>query len=118
MHERMEKWKGMDEIDEISNTRKRKEWKTNKKEMYGNLIKVRPYAPSIIRKEWYLVISKHVFMFKRMEEQGIFFIETELNYNLNVSFMMTNNYRDNQRRSLKLREILTTDQPDRDQLRI
>ena len=42
-------------------------------EMNGNLIKARPCAPSIIRKEWYLVISKHVFMFKRMEEQGIFF---------------------------------------------
>ena len=56
-------------------------------------------------------------MFKSMEEQGIFFIETELNYNLNLSLMMPNNYRDNQRRSLKLPEIPTTDQPDKDQLR-
>ena len=52
-----------------------------------------------------------------MEEQGIFFIETELNYNLNLSLMMPNNYRDNQRRSLKLPEIPTTYQPDKDQLR-
>ena len=86
--------------------------------MYGNLIKARPCEPSIIRKECYLVISRHVFMFKRMEEQGIFFIETELNYNLNLSLMMPDNYRDNQRRSLKLLEIPTTDQPDKDQLRV
>ena len=30
-NDKTEKWKGMDEIDEISNTRERKEWKTNKK---------------------------------------------------------------------------------------
>ena len=27
MHDRMEKWKGMDEIDGINNTREGKEWK-------------------------------------------------------------------------------------------
>ena len=32
--------------------------------------------------------------------------------------MMPDNYRDNQRRSLKLPEIPTTDQPDKDQLRV
>ena len=32
MHDdKMEKWKGMDEIDEIGNTRERNEWKTNKR---------------------------------------------------------------------------------------
>ena len=60
MHDRMEKWKGMDEIDEINNTVERKEWKTNKKEMYVNLIKARPCAPSIIRKEYYLLISIYI----------------------------------------------------------
>ena len=53
----------MDERDEIKEGMK----------IDGNLIKARPCAPSIIRKECYLVISKHVFMFKRMEEQGIFY---------------------------------------------
>ena len=70
MHERMEKWKGMDEIDEINNTRERKEWKTNKKEMYGNLIKARPCAPSIIRKESYLLISIYI---KKYGGTGNFF---------------------------------------------
>ena len=87
-------------------------------EMDGNLIKARPCAPSIIRKECYLVISNPVFMFKRMEEQEIFFIETELNYNLNLSLMMPDNCRDNQRRSLKPPEIFTTGQPAKDQLRL
>ena len=53
-----------------------------------------------------------------MEEQGIFFIETELNYNLHLSLMMPDNYRDNQRRSLKPPEIFTTGQPAKDQLRL
>ena len=77
--------------------------------MDGNLIKARPCAPSIIRKESYLLISI-------MEEQDIFF-RNGINYNLNLSLMMSDNYRDNQRRSLRLPEISTTDQPDKDQLR-
>ena len=51
-----------------------------------------------------------------MEEQGIFF-RNGINYNLNLSLMMSDNYRDNQRRSLRLPEISTTDQPDKNQLR-
>ena len=85
-----------------------------------NLIKARPCAPSVIRKERYLVISDPVSMFKRMEEKENFFIrrKTNVNYNLNYSLMIPDNYRDNQRRSLKPLEIFTTDQPAKDQLRL
>ena len=38
-----------------------------------NLIKALPCAPSIIRKERYLMISNPVSMFKRMEEKEIFY---------------------------------------------
>ena len=69
------KWKGMDEIDEINNSRERKEQKTNKKEMYGNLIKARPCAPSIIRKEYYLLISIYVLKYGGRRK---FFLGTKL----------------------------------------
>ena len=54
-----------------------------------------------------------------MEEKEKIFIrrKTNVNYNLNYSLMIPDNYRDNQRRSLKLPEIPTTDQPNKDQLR-
>ena len=58
MHERMEKWKRMDERDEINHNRERKEW-----EIDGNLIKAWPCAPSIIRKEYYLLISIYVLKY-------------------------------------------------------
>ena len=65
------------------------------------------------------MISNPVFMIKRMEEQEIFIKrKTNINYSLNYSLMMPDNYRDNQRRSLKPLDILTTDQPDKDQLRV
>ena len=38
-----------------------------------NLIKARPCAPSVIRKERYLVISNPISMFKRIEEKEIFY---------------------------------------------
>ena len=57
--------------------KERKEWKMNKKgrtmRIACNLIKARPCAPSVIRKERYLVISNPVSMFKRMEEKEIFY---------------------------------------------
>ena len=84
-----------------------------------NLIKARPCAPSVIRKERYLVISNPVSMFKRMEEKEIFIRgKTNVNYNLNYLLMIPDNYRDNQHRSLKPLETLTTDQPAKDQLRL
>ena len=85
-----------------------------------NLIKARPCVPSVIRKERYLVISDPVSMFKRMEEKENFFIrrKTNVNYNLNYSLTIFDNYRDNQRRSLKPPEIFTTGQPAKDQLRL
>ena len=54
--------------------------------------------------------------FKVWRKKKIFF-RNEINYNLNLSLIMSDNCRDNQRRSLKLPEIPTTDQPDKDQLR-
>ena len=83
-------------------------------EMDGNLIKARPCALSIIRKEYYLLISIYVLKYGGRRK---FFLRNEINYNLNLSLIMSDNCRDNQRRSLKLPEIPTTDQPDKDQLR-
>ena len=63
----MAKWKIMDERDEINHNRERKEWK------YMNLIKARPYAPPIIRKENCRLIS-----IQKYGGTGILFLETEL----------------------------------------
>ena len=82
-------------------------------EMDGNLIKARPCAPSIIRKEYYLLISIYVLKYGGRK----IFFRNEINYNLNLSLIMSDNCRDNQRRSLKLPEIPTTDQPNKDQRR-
>ena len=54
-------------------------------EMDGNLIKARPCAPSIIRKEYYLLISIYVLKYGGRRK---FFFRNENNYNLNLSLII------------------------------